>query len=132
MGLYYPDADGKEFLALIDQYNLHCGLSVKDPRKVVRIANIDRSLLTTGYTTGARIQMLMIDALNRIEGLDSPGHKAAWFMDRNTISFLERQLVSDKNAHLGYENVEGKRIVSFGGVPVKRLDALRVNEATVV
>lgn len=122
----------KEFLALIDQYNLHCGLSVKDPRKVVRIANIDRSLLTTNYSTGARLQMFMIEALNRIDGLDSPGHSAAFFMDRNSRSFLERQLLSDKNPYLGYDNVDGQRQVSFGGVPLKRLDALRVNEAAVV
>ncbi len=132
VGLYYPDADGKEFLALIDQYNLHCGLSIKDPRKVVRIANIDRSLLTTNYATGARLQMLMVEALNRVDGLSSPGHSAAWFMDRNATSFLERQLLNDKNPYLGYDNVDGQRQVSFGGIPIKRVDALRVNEATVV
>ena len=132
IGLYYPDADGKEFLALIDQYNLHCGLSIKDPRKAVRIANIDRSLLAVDYATGARLQMLMVDALNRVDGLSSPGHKAAWFMDRNTVSFLERQLLNDKNPFLGYDMVDGQRQVSFGGIPIKRVDALRVNEATVV
>lgn len=131
VGQYYSDADGKEFLALIDQYNLYTGLSVKDPRKVVRIANIDRSLLTVDYSTGARLQMLMVDALNRVDGLDAPGHSAAWFMDRNTRSFLERQLLDDKNPYLGYDQVDGQRQVSFGGVPIKRLDALRVNEATV-
>lgn len=131
VGMYWDDADGKQFLALVDQFNLHCGLSIKDPRKVVRIANIDRSLLAVDYATGARLQMLMIEALNRIEGLDAPGHKAAWFMDRNTRSFLERQLLNDKNPFLGYDKVDGQRQVSFGGVPIKRVDALRVNEATV-
>ena len=131
IGSYYPDADGKEFLALIDQYNLNCGLSVKDPRKAVRIANIDRSLLTVDYTTGARLQMLMVEALNRIEGLDSPGHSAAWFMDRNARSFLERQLLKDKNPFLGYDKVDGQRQISFGGIPIKRVDALRVNEAAI-
>lgn len=131
IGMYWDDADGKQFLALVDQFNLHTGLSVKDPRKVVRIANIDRSLLTTDYSTGARLQMLMVDALNRIEGLDSPGHSAAWFMDRSMRSFLERQLLEDKNPFLGYDMVGGQRQVSFGGVPIKRLDALRVNEAAI-
>jgi hypothetical protein len=131
IGMYWPDADGKDFLALVDQFNLHCGLSIKDPRKVVRIANIDRSLMTTDYSTGARLQMLMVEALNRIDGLDAPGHSAAFFMDRSMRSFLERQLLNDKNPYLGYDNVDGQRQVSFGGVPIKRLDALRVNEAAV-
>jgi hypothetical protein len=131
VGTYWSDADGKEFLALVDQFNLYTGLSIKDPRKVVRIANIDRSLLAVDYATGARLQMLMVEALNRVDGLNAPGHDAAWFMDRTTRSFLERQLLNDKNPYLGYDNVDGQRQVSFGGVPIKRLDALRVNEATV-
>ncbi len=131
VGMYYPDADGKEFLALIDQYNWHVGLSVKDPRKVVRIANIDRSLLTQDMTTGAKLQYLMTEALERVEGLDSPGHSASWFMDRTSRSFLRRQILNSKNAFLGYEDIAGRKMMTFGEVPIRRLDALRVNEAAI-
>lgn len=106
-------------------------MSVKDPRKVVRIANIDRSLLTADGATGAKLQFLMVEALNRIEGLSTPGHKAAWFMDRNATSFLDRQLLSAKNPYLGYSEKDGQRQTDFGGIPIMRMDALRVNEAAI-
>jgi hypothetical protein len=131
VGTYYPDADGKEFLALIDQYNLHAGLSVKDPRKVGRIGSIDRSLLTVDYSTGARLQMLMVELMNRVDGLDMPGHSAAWIMDRSMRSFLERQLLEDKNPYLGYDMDAGKRVTTFGGIPILRTDALAVDEAAI-
>lgn len=131
VGQYYPDADGKEFLALIDQFNWHVGLSVKDPRKVGRIANVDRSLLAVDYATGAQLQMLMVELMNRVDGLDMPGHSAAWVMDRNMRSFLERQLLNDKNPYLSYDDVAGRRQTKFGGIPILRTDALAVDEAAV-
>lgn len=131
IGIYWEDADGKEFLALVDQYNLHCGLSVKDPRRVGRIASIDRSLLTVDYSTGAQLQMLMVELMSRVDGLSSPGHSAAWVMDRSMRSFLERQLLNDKNPYLGYDDVAGRRMPTFGGIPILRTDALAVDEAAV-
>jgi len=131
VGTYWDDADGRQFLALVDQFNWHTGLSVKDPRKVGRIGSIDRSLLAVDYATGARLQMLMVDLMNRVDGLDMPGHSAAWVMDRNMRSFLERQLLNDKNPYLSYEQVAGKRMTSFGGIPILRTDALAVDEAAI-
>jgi hypothetical protein len=131
VGSYWDDADGKQFLALIDQFNWHVGLSVKDPRKVGRIGSIDRSLLINDYSTGAQLQMLMVELMNRVDGLDMPGHSAAWVMDRTLRSFLERQLLNDKNPYLSYEQVAGKRMTSFGGIPILRTDALAVDEAAV-
>lgn len=131
IGTYWDDADGKQFLALVDQFNWHVGLSVKDPRKVGRIGSIDRSLLAVDYATGAQLQMLMVELMNRVDGLDMPGHSAAWVMDRNMKSFLERQLLNDKNPYLSYEQVAGKRMTSFGGIPILRTDALAVDEAAI-
>ncbi len=131
VGTYWADADGKEFLALVDQYNLHCGLSVKDPRRVGRIASIDRSLLTVDVSTGAHIQMLMVELMSRVDGLSSPGHSAAWVMDRSIRSMLERQLLDAKNPYLSYEEVAGRRLPAFGGLPILRTDALAVDEAAV-
>jgi len=131
IGLYWDDADGKQFLALVDQFNWHCGQSVKDPRKVGRIANIDRSLLTVDRATGAHIQMEMVDMMNRVDGLNAPGHKAAWVMDRAMKSWLERQVLDTKNSFLSYDDVAGRRMLNFGGIPVLREDALAVNEAAI-
>lgn len=131
VGQYWADADGKEFLALIDQFNWHVGLSVKDPRKVGRIGSIDRSLLTVDYSTGAQLQMLMVELMHRVDGLNMPGHSAAWVMDRSISSFLDRQLLNDKNPYLSYDEVDGRRMTRFGGIPILRTDALAVDEAAI-
>ena len=60
-----------------------------------------------------------------------PGHKAAWVMDRSISSFLDRQLLNDKNPYLSYDEVDGRRMTRFGGIPILRTDALAVDEATV-
>ncbi len=131
IGMYWDDADGKQFLALVDQFNWHVGLSVKDPRKVGRIGSIDRSLLAVDYATGAQLQMLMVELMHRVDGLSMPGHSAAWVMDRTMSSFLDRQLLNDKNPYLSYEQVAGKRMTTFGGIPILRTDALSVDEAAI-
>lgn len=129
VGMYWDDADGKQFLALVDQFNLHCGLSVKDPRKVVRIGSIERSALNA--STGVRLQMKMVEALERIDGLNAAGHQAAWVMDRQTRSFLRQQLLNDKNPYLSWDEHAGKKMLHFGEVPILRTDALAVNEAAI-
>ena len=129
IGMYWDDADGKQFLALVDQFNLHCGLSVKDPRKVVRIGSIERSALAA--SGGVRLQMKMVEALERIDGLNAAGHQAAWVMDRQTRSFLRQQLLNDKNPYLAWEEHAGKKMLHFGEVPILRSDALAVNEAAI-
>ena len=148
IGMYWEDADGREFLALVDQFNWHCGLSVKDPRKVGRLHSIDRSLLTKDFSTGADLQDLMVELMNRVDGLTAPGHKAAWVMDRSVKSYLERQVLNSKNSFLTYEEVAGRQFgsgagtergapssntprkqLNFGGIPCLRADALAVNEA---
>ncbi|ALJ15356.1 major capsid protein [Sphingopyxis macrogoltabida] len=128
-GVYWDDADGKQFLALVDQFNLHCGLSVKDPRKVVRIGSIDRSELAV--SGGKRLQMLMADAVERVDGLSAEGHQAAFIMDRQMRSMLRQQLLNDKNPYLSWDESAGKKMLHFGEVPILRTDALSVDEAAI-
>lgn len=133
IGHYVTDADGKRFLAVSDNFIWKVGLSVKDPRYAVRIANIDKSLLTPNYSTGAQIEMLMAEALERVEGLNMPGARAAWYMPRNIRSHFRRQLISNtNNTNFSYETVGGKRVMVMGEVPVRRVDALKADEARVV
>ncbi|PQM29406.1 hypothetical protein CVO77_00255 [Sphingopyxis lindanitolerans] len=133
VGHYVNDADGKRFLAVSDNFIWKVGLSVKDPRYAVRIPNIDKSLLLPNYSTGAQIEMLMVQALERVEGLNMPGTKAAWYMPRNIRAMFRQQLVNNaNNSNFSYETVGGKRVLMMGEVPVRRVDALKADEARVV
>jgi len=133
IGHYVTDADGKRFLAVSDNFIWKCGLSVKDPRYAVRIANIDKSLLTPDYSTGAQLEMLMVEALERVEGLNMPGARAAFYMPRTIRSNFRKQMVDNaNNSNFSYETIGGKRLMMFGEVPVRRVDALKADEARVV
>ena len=139
IGHYVTDVDGKRFLAVSDNFIWKCGLSVKDPRRVVRIANIDKSLLTPDYSTGAQLEMLMVEALERVEGLSGVSYdgsgsaRAAFYMPRTIRSNFRKQMVDNSNnSNFSYETIGGKRVLTFGEVAVRRVDALKADEARVV
>lgn len=112
-----------------DRYQWKCGIGIKDPRKVVRICNIDRSLLSGG--TAADLPELLIKGLHKFRGESDT--KPVIYCDRVVNMYLDLQCRADvlSGGGLKYENVDGKVIGSFRGVPIHVSDALRSNEATI-
>lgn len=111
-------------------YKWDCGLSVRDWRYIVRIPNIDRSLLTLDYSTGANLADLMVQAIERLPNLGSV--RPVFYMNRTLMTFLRRQITSAvRNSTLTMETVAGKKVMMFDGIPVKRVDALAADEARV-
>ena len=126
------DATTKEvsmYQALVEHFKWTCGLSVRDWRYAVRIANIDVTALTKDFSAGADLIDLMIQAEERIPMM-SMG-RACWAANRTVRSFLRRQMLNQKNVRLTEENLSGKRVTMFDGIPVCRCDALLNTEATV-
>lgn len=125
------DASGNAFRAYQDRYQWKCGLALPDWRYAVRIANIDVSELTKNASAGADLIDLMTRALERIRSLN--GVTPAFYANRTIRSFLRRQTVSKvASSTLMYDMVAGKPALRFAEVPVRRVDALRSNEARVV
>ena len=127
------DTEGSS-TGLMQAYRTHyrwdVGLSVRDRRYVVRIANIDRSLLTADVSTGADLNDLMHQAVTEIPNT-SMG-RCAWYMDKQMLAFLRRQTANAvSNSTLSMDNVGGTMQTSWGGHPIRRVDALRTNEAQV-
>ena len=139
-GLYMEDkgqvtienlnSDGGRMEAYRTHYRWDCGLSVRDWRYIVRIANIDLSELTKNAGSGADLIDLMTQAIERLPNV-SMG-RPAFYVSRTVRSFLRRQIVNKvASASLSMDQVAGKHVVSFDGIPVRRCDALSANEATV-
>lgn len=124
------DGNNGRMQAYRTHYRWDVGLSVRDWRYVVRIANIDRSLLTSDISTGADLNDLMHQAWTELPSTSAG--RCAWYMDKQVMSFLRRQ-TSDavKNSTLSVDMVGGTMQTSWGGIPIRRCDALRTNEATV-
>lgn len=112
------------------QYIWNCGLTVMDWRYVVRVCNISKSALTADAASGANLPDLCYQALEQVPNL-SMG-KAAFYMSRNTRSFLRRQCTNGtKQSTLTIDNVGGKMLMAFQGVPLRRVDAMAADEALV-
>lgn len=124
------DGAGGRMEAYRSHYRQDAGLTIRDWRAFVRIANIDRSALTTDASTGANLPNLMFQAEERVM---RSGGRAAWYMDRGILTKLRQQSAAAvKTSTLTIENVGGVRLSSFGGVPIRRVDALSGDEARVV
>jgi hypothetical protein len=122
-----PDGSGK-LLALRDWYEWHGGIGVKDWRKVVRIANIEQSLLTKSSASTDLVD-LMVAAL---EQADEGDVRYSFYMPRKVRSYLRRQITNKDNVWLSMGEVAGRKVVQFDGVPCRRADALLLNESEVL
>ena len=128
-GTVLYDASGNPYMGYRDHFEWNCGLSIKDYRYVVRIANISRSTLTKDMSTGADLQDLMVQAEERVQNLNG---RAAFYAPRTVTGYLRRQLLNKKNGFLSLDEVGGRKVTSFNGIPVRRVDALNVQEARVI
>ena len=124
------DGNNGRMQAYRTHYRWDVGLSVRDWRYAVRIANIDRSLLTADISTGADLNDLMHQAWTELPSTSAG--RCAWYMDKQVMSFLRRQTSNAvQNSTLSVDMVGGTMQTSWGGLPIRRCDALRTNEATV-
>lgn len=112
-------------------YRWDSGLSVRDWRYVVRIANIDQAALTKNPATGgADLIDLMTRALETVQDLNLG--RPAFYMNRTLRSILRRQMVTAvKSSTLTMDTVAGKRVMQFDGVPIRRVDRLVPGESAV-
>lgn len=124
------DGAGGRMEAYRTHYRWDAGLTVRDWRYVVRVANIDKSDLKFDAATGANISDLMVQALERIQGLSG---RPVFYMNRSLRSMMRRQQIQAiKNSTLTMEDLSGKKVLMFDGVPIRRVDALAADEARVV
>ncbi len=114
-----------------EHFKWKAGLCVEDWRKSVRIANIDKSaLIADGAGTTVKLIEYMIDATHRQY---KPGSvNSAFYCNRVVAKMLDIQAQNKTNAYLTVGIEEGKRKVSFRGIPIRTVDALVDNEARVV
>ena len=109
-------------------YRWDCGLTVRDWRYIVRIANIDVSDLNTVANTKNLINW-MIQAAERIPSFGAG--RAAFYCNRNIREKLRLGILEKVSSNLTFESVAGKRVLMFDEIPVVRTDALLNTESVV-
>lgn len=140
------DANNLRYRAYGDLWKWKCGLSVRDWRFVVRVANIDVSDLigqtgTQAITAATHINKLMIDAMARVPNMGKGrpvfyGHrvittalaKAALDRSQNILA-IQPAIQQLGEVAPGFA---GAGTLTFLGVPVRTVDRLLRTEARVV
>jgi hypothetical protein len=113
-------------------YQWKAGLTVRDWRYIVRIANIDKSLLAPAHASGADLPDLMFQAMRLIPNLNSG--RPAFYMSRDVATMVARQVAVDgASSFLTSETNAGdiRWTERFHGIPIRRCDALSADEARV-
>lgn len=125
------DGSNGRMQAYRTHYRWDLGLVVRDWRYVVRIANIKRGDLSGDYsdTDTAKLPDLMFEAAERVQSLSG---MPVFYMDRTIRTKLRQQLASSRQAStLAVEEVGGVRTQMFDEIPIRRVDRLAIDEATV-
>lgn len=118
-------ADGSKYYAYESQYNWDMGLALRDPRYVVRMANID----TTQVDNSTFIRK-MIEAYNQIH---NPDHGTTVIMcNRKVQTYLSILAAEKANVNLRIDEFAGKKIEHFWTSPILRCDAILNTESQLV
>lgn len=131
IGDLVQDENGNDYLAYTDYFQWDAGIAVKDPRHVVRAANIDFSLLTKDRSTGADLEDLMVQMLHHIQ---ATGPNAAFYVPKPVGAMFHRQALSDARGGrgiIGFDEIGGRKVPTALGIPIRSVDALNVDEARV-
>jgi len=119
---------GARMRALQERWQWKAGLVLKDWRYVVRICNLDVSLMNGGVTID--IIALMEQA---VETIPNRLGKAVFYANRTARRYMRKftRTAVAGGGGLTYENVNGKPVLMFGDVPIKTVDAILNTEALV-
>lgn len=128
------DANGGRYQGYRTHYKWDCGLTLRDWRYCVRVCNIDTSgfagiVKGTTANVGTNLIRLMIAASNKIP--NTGNSKLVWYMNKDVKTVLDIMAMEKTNVHLSIDQMEGKPVTRFLGMPIRRVDTLLNTEAAV-
>jgi hypothetical protein len=129
------DDVGGRYQILRDHFQHHVGLTVRDWRYMVRIANLETSGATAiGFNPSNRAALfeLLMDAEEKLFRQSGPNTRTVWYMNRYARAAL-RKSAHDKisSTTITWEQVGGHEVMMFMGRPVRLVDQLVNTETTV-
>lgn len=125
------DSDTNPYYGFTTNYRWKAGLVLRDWRYVVRYCNIDMNNLNKGFTSNSAD---LIDGLVQMKAIIKGGGtgRAAFYCNKVIKSFLERQALNQNNVRFTLREIAGLgEVLSFGGIPVRTVEALTEAEARI-
>lgn len=115
---YVLDENNKPFRALITEYGWDLGISCFNPRKIVRVANIDTTKLSENVKTSANLIKLLTMALNRIDLEDG---RTSIYMNENLLGWLQLQIQEKTNVMYNQKTIGDRLVDVWGTTPIYKL-----------
>ena len=104
-------------------YKWECGLCVRDWRYVVRIANFEQAIATTGSTTnGVTSANLLVQAMNWIPNLRMG--TPVFYCNRKLKTQFDQLAINKSNAFYQGNDPFGRIQTNFMGIPIKKVDSI--------
>jgi hypothetical protein len=135
------DAAGNAYYVMEELFRWHLGLSVRDWRYNVRVANIDVSELNAGNVD---IYALLRKAYHRVHGRiratdmkdanASVNGRTVMYVNRTVYEAMDAQQSNGTNPALRLtpKELEGAEVESYRGIPIRVTDALLNTESRVL
>jgi len=120
------DNDGGRFQGYRTHYQWKMGFCVRDWRYIVRIANINLANMETASDQQS-LYRSMIKAM-----YTTPQNnlgRGVFYASSAVLAMLDIAAVEKSNAALGYQNVFGKEVLAFRGIPIRPCSAILETEA---
>jgi hypothetical protein len=135
------NSDGSMYEVYRSHFKWECGLTVRDWRSVVRLANIDVTALsgvnaanlTNGLVRAAHLfptaprGIASVQDATRPSGIVGQG-RFAIYCNRTVSTFLDLQALNKTNVLLSLSEYDGYPVTTFRGVPIRTVDQLLSTE----
>ncbi len=126
------NSDGSLLDVHREKFTWDIGLSVRDWRYVVRIANIDVSDMLGGSVP---LYTFMRNAFYQLQQRRVTGGRASIYCNTDVLETLDALAHADASAdnfvRLVPQNIAGKEVLTYRGIPLRECDALTITEAQI-
>lgn len=108
------DAAGKMYFAQVTHFDWKFGLGIYDPRNIVRVSNIKPS------DSAQKLEETLVRAINRMRGEND----IVIYLPSEVYTQLDILAMNKTNAVYTKEDVFGRKVTTFRGVPVRKVEFL--------
>ena len=123
------DADGKPFTAYVTEYTWMVGLTVKDPRHIGRLCNIDVSTALADTTFASWLTTSLTKLFAAMEPRN--GANRCIYCSRNIYAAMLLQVQQQSNVLFSWDEYLGRKTLHFQDAAVRPCDQMSEGEAEV-
>jgi hypothetical protein len=122
------DSNGGRMTVLETKFQWDLGLTVRDWRSIVRICNINATMLKSN-TTPADLFQQMTKAYHLQKGRNLG--RAVIYCNSTVLTALDVQAQAKTNLMLTYKDIAGEPILTYRGIPIRECEQLLDTEGTI-